>query len=129
MTTRLYWSMWWEVVFFWNLPLDTRDSSVSKVIAFFVGYKMFSFGGHVTAMTKPDAKAAVDKELKKFETIHPSMESRKKSRARREVIREAQRDRKKVHNATLLDMSLHNCGVGTKISEVQRLICVLWECF
>ena len=57
------------------------------------------------------------------------MESGKKSRARREVIQEAQRDKKKVHNATLMDMPPQNCGVGTKFSEVQRQICVLWECF
>ena len=52
------------------------------------------------AMKIPDAKAAVDKEWKKLETI-PAWDL-EKSRARREVILEAQRDKKKVHFATLM---------------------------
>ena len=48
----------------------------------------------------PDAKAAVDKD---------------------EVILEAQRDKRKVHFAPLMDIChLKKCGVGTQITEVQR---------
>ena len=44
-----------------------------------------------------------------------------KSEARRKVILEAQRDKKKVHFASLMDIChLQECGVRTNISEVQR---------
>ena len=46
------------------------------------------------AMKIPDAQAAVDKEWKKLE----------KSKSKEEVILEAQRDKKKVHFATLMDI-------------------------
>ena len=53
------------------------------------------------AMTIPDAKAAVDKEWKKLETI-PAWDLGKS-------------------RATLMDIChLKKCGVGTKIAEVQR---------
>ena len=61
-----------------------------------------------------DAKAAVEKEWKKLETI-PAWEQVK---SKKEVILEAQRDKKKVHFATLMDTQER--GVGTQIKEVQR---------
>ena len=48
-----------------------------------------------------DAKAAVDKEWKKLETI-PAWKL-EKVKSKKEVILEAQRDKKKVHFATLMD--------------------------
>ena len=53
------------------------------------------------AMKNPDAKAAVDKEWKKLETI-PAWKL-EKVKSKKEVILEAQRD-KKIHFATLMDM-------------------------
>ena len=47
----------------------------------------------------PDAKAAVDKEWKKFETI-PAWKL-EKVQSKKEFVLEAQRDKKKVHFATL----------------------------
>ena len=54
------------------------------------------------AMKIPDAKAAVDKEWKKLETI-PAWQL-EKVEGKEEVILEAQRDKKKVHFATLMDI-------------------------
>ena len=54
------------------------------------------------AMTIPDAKAAVDKEWKKLETIQAWQ--LEKVKIKKEVILEAQRDEKKVHVATLMDV-------------------------
>ena len=53
------------------------------------------------AMKIPDAKAAVDKEWKKFETIPAWQLENVKSKE--DVILEAQRNKKKVHFATLMD--------------------------
>ena len=53
-------------------------------------------------MTIPEAKAAVDKEWKKLETIQAWQLEKVKSK--KEVILEAQRDNKKVHFATLMDI-------------------------
>ena len=53
-------------------------------------------------MTIPDAEAAVDKEWKKLETI-PAWQL-EKVKSKKEVILEAQRDHKKVHFATLMDI-------------------------
>ena len=71
------------------------------------------------AIKIPDAKAAVDKEWKKLETSPAwQLESQK---VFFEVILEAQRDKKKVHFATLMDMChLKKCGVGTQITQVRR---------
>ena len=52
-------------------------------------------------MEIPDAKAAVDKEWEKLETI-PAWQL-DKVKSKKEVILEAQRDKKKVHFATLMD--------------------------
>ena len=70
------------------------------------------------AMKIPDAKADVDKEWKKLETI-PAWHM-EKIKSNKEVILEAQRDKKKVYFVTLGHMSPQECGVGTKITEVQR---------
>ena len=53
-------------------------------------------------MKIPIAKAAVDKEWKKLETI-PAW-NLEKVKGKKEVIQEAQRDKKKVHFATLMDI-------------------------
>ena len=52
-------------------------------------------------MKIPGARAAVDKEWKKLETI-PAL-NLDKVRSKKEVILEAQRDKQKVHFATLMD--------------------------
>ena len=54
------------------------------------------------AMKIPDAKAAVDKEWKKLETMAAWQLDKVKGKS--EVILEAQRDKKKVHFATLMDI-------------------------
>ena len=54
------------------------------------------------AMKIPDAKAAVDQEWKKLETI-PAW-NLGKVKSKKEVILEAQRDKKKVQFATLMDI-------------------------
>ena len=76
-------------------------------------------------MKIPDAKAAVDKEWKKLETT-PAW-NLEKVKSKKEVILEAQRDKKKVHFATLMDIChLKKCGVGTPITEVQRQSRARW---
>ena len=71
------------------------------------------------AMKIPDAQAAVDKEWKKLETI-PAWDL-KKVKSKKEVFLEAQRDKKKVRFATLIDIChLKKCGVRTQIADVQR---------
>ena len=54
------------------------------------------------AMKIPDAKAAVDKEWKKLETI-PAWDV-KKVKSKKEVIKEAQKNNTKVHFASLMDL-------------------------
>ena len=71
------------------------------------------------AMKILDARAAVDKEWKKLETI-PAWQLEKVKR-QKDVILEAQRDKKKVHFAALMDIcDLKKRGVRKLISEVQR---------
>ena len=53
------------------------------------------------AMKIPDAKAAVDKEWKKLDTI-PALDVRKVKR-KKEVIKEARKNNNKVHFASLMD--------------------------
>ena len=73
-----------------------------------------------------DAKAAVDKEWKKLETIPAWNLDNVKSK--KEIILEAQRDKKKVHFATLMDTChFEKCGVGTQIAEVQRQSRAPWR--
>ena len=67
-------------------------------------------------MKIPDAKAAVHKEWKKLETI-PAWDLRVKSK--KEVILEAQRDKKKVHFASLMDIfHLKNAELEPNLKEV-----------
>ena len=54
------------------------------------------------AMKISDAKAAVDKEWQKLETI-PAWDLEKESKSKKEGFLEAQEDKKKVHFATLMD--------------------------
>ena len=61
----------------------------------------------------------VDKEWKKPETI-PAWQLDNVT-SKKEVILEAQKDKRTVHFATLMDMChLKKCGVRAEISEVQR---------
>ena len=77
------------------------------------------------AMKIPDAKVAVHKEWKKLETI-PAWNS-EKVKSKKEVILEAQRDKRKDHCAKLMDIChLKKCGVGTQITEVQWQSRALW---
>ena len=63
-------------------------------------------------MKIPDAKAALDKEWKKLDAILAWQLEKVKSK--KEVTLEAQRDKKKVHFATLMDICHPNkCGVRT----------------
>ena len=72
------------------------------------------------AMKIPEAKAAVDKEWKKLETS-PAWQL-DKVRSKKEVILEAQRDKKQVHFATFDGhLSSQKCGVTTKISEEKKV--------
>ena len=69
------------------------------------------------AMNSSDAKAAVDKEWKKLDTI-PAWQL-EKVKSKKEVILEALRDKKKVHFAALMDIChLKERGVTTQITEV-----------
>ena len=54
------------------------------------------------AMKIPDAKAAVDKEWKKLETV-PAWDVRK-VKSKKEVIKEAHKNNNKVHFASLMDL-------------------------
>ena len=71
------------------------------------------------ALKIPKAKAALEKEWKKLETIQAWKLDRVKSK--KEVVLEAQRNKSKVHFASLMDMSSQECGVRTPISEVQKV--------
>ena len=98
-----------------SLPKDHEDHIAGK------GYNSIS---HYTlvrkfipmsqAMKIPDAKAAVDKEWKKLETI-PAWQL-DKVKSKKVVFLEAQRDKHKVHFATLMDIChLKKCGVRINI--------------
>ena len=92
-SSRQYMVVWWNLM---NLrdseqnPSMTRYNLVHKCIP------------TSQAMKIPDAKAAVDKEWKKLETIAAWDVGKVKSK--KEVILEAQRDKKKAHFASLMDM-------------------------
>ena len=74
------------------------------------------------AMNIPEAKAAAHKEWKKLETI-PAWKL-DKVKSEKEVILEAQRDKKKVHSATLMDIcQLKNAELEPTIPEVQGKSC------
>ena len=77
------------------------------------------------AMKISDVKAAVGKEWKKFETI-PAWHL-EKVKTKKELILEAQRDKKKIHFATLMDICrLKKCGVGAQSTKVQRQSRACW---
>ena len=70
-------------------------------------------------MKIPDAKAAVDKDWKKLETI-PAWQLEKVKR-KEEVILDAHRDKKKVHFATLMDMChLKNAELEPKLQKKHK---------
>ena len=72
------------------------------------------------AMKIPDAKAAVDKEWKKLETI-PAWHMEKVNRQKEEVILEANRDKNKVHFATMMDIfHLKNAELEPKLQASSR---------
>ena len=67
-----------------------------------------------------DAKAAVDKEWKKLETI-PAWQMEKVNRQKEEVILEAQRDKNKVHFATITYIfHLKNAELEPKLQGSSR---------
>ena len=71
------------------------------------------------AMKIPDAEAAVDKEWKKLETIQAWPVETVKSK--KEVILEAQRDKKKAHFAALMDMChLKNVELEPRLPKYKR---------
>ena len=67
-------------------------------------------------MKIPGAKAAVDKELGKLEHL-PAWQMTK-VRSKKKVIKEAQKEEKTIHCATLVDMPRQELGVGTEIPKV-----------
>ena len=74
------------------------------------------------AMKVPDAKAAVDKEWKKLETI-PAWKLEKARGKKKKVILEAHRDKKKVHFVSLMDMChLKNAELEPKLQKCQGRI-------
>ena len=85
-------------------PRNHEDHIAGKGYTSMTHYKLVhEFILMPQAMKIPDAKAAVDKEWKKLEKI-PAWQL-EKVKSKKEVILEAQRDKKKVHFATLMDMS------------------------
>ena len=76
------------------------------------------------AMKSPDAKAAVDKEWKKLEAIR--VWDLRKIKSKNEVILEAQRDKLRVHFASLMDIChLKNAELEPKLQKYKGRV-VLW---
>ena len=74
------------------------------------------------AMKIPDAKAAVDKEWKKLETL-PSWQLNN-MKSKQEVILGAQKERNKVHFATLMDTChLKHAELEPKIRSIKDESC------
>ena len=72
-------------------------------------------------MEIPDAKAAVDKAWQKLETI-PALDFRK-VKSKKDVILEAQRDKKNVHFAALMDIChLKNSELEPKLQKYKSRI-------
>ena len=70
------------------------------------------------AMKIPDAKVAVDKGCKKFETI-PAWQLEKVN-SKKEVVLQAQRDNMRVHLASLMDIfHLENAELKPKLLKFQ----------
>ena len=72
-----------------------------------------SFGPVPQAMKIPDAKATVDKEWDKLETLQVWAST--KARNKKEVVQDAQKEQRTVHFATLMDI----CHL--KISELEPI--------
>ena len=99
-------------------PKNREDHIAGKGFTYLPHYNLVhKFIPMPQAMKVPDAEAAVDKEWKKLETT-PAWQLDEVKRKKEEVILEAQRDKKKVHFDG--HMSSQECGVGIKITEVQR---------
>ena len=80
-----------------------EDHTACKGFTSMTHYKLFHmFSPMPQARRIPDAKAAVDKGWKRLETIPAWKLGKVKSK--KEFILEAQRDKRKVHCATLMDM-------------------------
>ena len=103
-----------------SLPQNHEDQIACKRYISMTQYNLVpKFIPVPQAMTITDAKAAVDKERMKLETI-PAWQL-DKVKCIKEVIPQAQRDHKKVHFDTLMDIChLKKCGVRAEISEVRR---------
>ena len=100
-----------------SLPKDHEDHISGKEHNSMTHYNLVhEFLPMPQAMKISDAKAAVDEEWKKLETI--SARQLEKVKSKKEAILEAQRHKKKVHFATLMDSChLKECGVRTKITK------------
>ena len=94
-----------SMVVLWNLsnPQGNEDRIAGKGLISMVHDNLVHQLIPMFQATKsPDAKAAVDKEWTKLETI-PSLEL-EKVKSKKEVVLEAQRNKRKVQFATLLDI-------------------------
>ena len=100
-----------------SLPTKHEDHIAGKGFTSMTRYNLVhKFIPMPQAMKIPDAKAAVDKEWKKRGTI-PARKL-EKVKSRKMVILEAQRDKKKVHFATLMDIyHLKNAELEPKLQK------------
>ena len=77
-------------------------------------------------MKIPDAKAAVDKELEKLETI-PAWQL-DKVKSKKEVIKEAQKNNNKVHLASLMDLChLKNAELEPQFEKYKGRVVLRWD--
>ena len=103
-----------------SLPKDHEDHIAGKGYYSMTHYNLVhKFNPMPQAMKNPDAKAAVDKEWRKLETIAASQLDKVKNK--KEIVLEAQRGTNK-SPLWYIDghLSPQKCGVRTKIAEVQR---------
>ena len=102
-----------------SLVTHHEDNFAGKGYTSITHYSLvFKFVPMPQAINIPDAKAAVDKEWKKLETI-PAWKL-EEVRSMKEVILEAQRDKIKVHFATLMDIChLKNAELEPKLQKYQ----------
>ena len=99
------------------LPAKHEDRIAGKGSTSMIHYNLVhKFIPVPQAMKIPDSQAAVDKEWKKLETI-PAWQL-EKVKSKKEVILEAQRDKKKVHFTTLMDIChLKNAELEPKLQK------------
>ena len=122
-----------SVVVWWNLmnPRGNEWDPLLKNRQYHVAGKRFTSMTHYDlvhkffpmpqAMKILDAKAAVDKEWNKLEKTSVATGG---SQSKKKVVLEVRRDTKKVHFATLMDVShLKNAELEPKIAEVQWQSC------